>query len=89
MFLLCSLLYLAICNAEYSIDIGNPRACKSSNGDNPLTFEVLLGMGWDNLANEDRGMVINLNYSQCRTTDDGKYFILDNVYVITIKSNIK
>lgn len=44
-------------------------------------------MGWDNLANEERGMVINLNYSQCRTTDDGTYLIPDGAHVIPIKSS--
>lgn len=58
--LLCSLVCIANCNAE-TITNDNPRACKSTSGDNPLTFEVLSGMGWDNLANEERGMVINLN----------------------------
>lgn len=84
--LLCSLVCIANCNAE-TITNDNPRACKSTSGDNPLTFEVLSGMGWDNLANEERGMVINLNYSQCRTTDDGTYLIPDDVHVIPIKSS--
>lgn len=85
-YLLCSLVCIANCNAE-KITNDNPRACKSPSGDNPLTFEVLPGMGWDNLANEKRGMVINLNYSQCRTTDDGTYLIPDDVHVIPIKSS--
>lgn len=85
-YLLCSLVCIANCNAE-KITNDNPRACKSPSGDNPLTFEVLPGMGWDNLANEERGMVINLNYSQCRTTDDGTYLIPDDVHVIPIKSS--
>lgn len=47
--LLCSLVCIANCNAE-KITNDNPRACKSPSGDNPLTFEVLPGMGWDNIA---------------------------------------
>lgn len=42
--LLCSLVCIANCNAE-KITNDNPRACKSPSGDNPLTFEVLPGMG--------------------------------------------
>lgn len=84
--LLCSLVCIANCIAE-KITNDNPRAYKSPSGDNPLPFEVLPGMGWDNLANEERGMVINLNYSQCRTTDNGTYLIPDDVHVIPDRSS--
>ncbi|XP_078078546.1 macrophage-expressed gene 1 protein-like [Mustelus asterias] len=48
-------------------------------------LEVLPGGGWDNLRNLDRGRVMNLSYSQCRTTEDGLYLIPDQVYVVPLK----
>ncbi|KAL0979786.1 hypothetical protein UPYG_G00189660 [Umbra pygmaea] len=50
-----------------------------------LTMEVLPGGGWDNLRNMDMGRVMNFSYSQCQTTDDGVYFIPDEVFVIPEK----
>lgn len=44
-------------------------------------MEVLPGGGWDNLRNMDMGTVMSLNYSHCRTTEDGEYLIPDDVYV--------
>ncbi|XP_059819733.1 macrophage-expressed gene 1 protein-like [Hypanus sabinus] len=48
-------------------------------------LEVLPGGGWDNLRNLDRGRVMNIRYSQCKTSEDGKYFIPDQVYVVPQK----
>uniref|UniRef100_A0A8C2KF36 Macrophage-expressed gene 1 protein n=1 Tax=Cyprinus carpio TaxID=7962 RepID=A0A8C2KF36_CYPCA len=48
-------------------------------------LEVLPGGGWDNLRNIDMGLVMNLSYSQCQTTEDGVYFIPDEVFVIPQK----
>ncbi|XP_030620968.1 macrophage-expressed gene 1 protein-like [Chanos chanos] len=48
-------------------------------------LEVLPGGGWDNLRNMDMGRVMNLSYSQCQTTEDGTYFIPDEVFVIPQK----
>ncbi|KAL0979790.1 hypothetical protein UPYG_G00189710 [Umbra pygmaea] len=59
------------------------RKCRS-NMSIP-TLEVLPGGGWDNLRNVDMGRVMNLSYSQCQTTEDGVYFIPDEVFVIPQK----
>ncbi|XP_067889361.1 macrophage expressed 1, tandem duplicate 1 [Heterodontus francisci] len=48
-------------------------------------LEVLPGGGWDNLRNVDLGRVMNISYSQCKTTEDGMYFIPDQVYVVPQK----
>ncbi|XP_069748016.1 macrophage-expressed gene 1 protein-like [Narcine bancroftii] len=52
---------------------------------NLTALEVLPGGGWDNLRNLDRGRVMNISYSQCKTTEDGKYFIPDLVFVVPQK----
>ncbi|XP_067841881.1 macrophage-expressed gene 1 protein-like [Heptranchias perlo] len=52
---------------------------------NLIALEVLPGGGWDNLRNLDRGRVMNISYSQCKTTKDGMYFIPDQVYVVPQK----
>ncbi|MGH0179852.1 UNVERIFIED_CONTAM: hypothetical protein FKN15_007723 [Acipenser sinensis] len=48
-------------------------------------LEVLPGGGWDNLRNVDLGRVMNFNYSQCQTTEDGSYLIPDEVFTIPQK----
>ncbi|NXE41946.1 MPEG1 protein, partial [Ptilorrhoa leucosticta] len=50
-------------------------------------LEVLPGGGWDNLRNLDMGRVINLGYSQCKTTEDGSYIIPDEVFTIPRKQS--
>ncbi|TRZ02178.1 hypothetical protein DNTS_016296 [Danionella cerebrum] len=50
-------------------------------------LEVLPGGGWDNLRNKDMGRVMNLNYSQCQTTEDGLYLIPDEVFTIPRKTS--
>lgn len=54
----------------------------------PHRLEVLPGMGWDNLLNRDSGMVAFRNYSLCKTTEDGRYLIPDDVYVLPIKESV-
>uniref|UniRef100_H3DJN7 Macrophage-expressed gene 1 protein n=1 Tax=Tetraodon nigroviridis TaxID=99883 RepID=H3DJN7_TETNG len=49
------------------------------------SLEVLPGGGWDNLRNMDMGRVMNISYFQCQTTEDGLYFIPDEVFVIPHK----
>ncbi|XP_078259095.1 macrophage-expressed gene 1 protein-like [Rhinoraja longicauda] len=48
-------------------------------------LEVVPGGGWDNLRNLDRGRVMNISYSTCKITEDGQYFIPDQVYVVPQK----
>ncbi|NXL83264.1 MPEG1 protein, partial [Alectura lathami] len=50
-------------------------------------LEVLPGGGWDNLRNLDMGRVINLNYSLCKTTEDGSYIIPDEIFTIPRKQS--
>ena len=77
----------AICYADNNLYSGNPRDCRGPENKDLLTFEVLPGLGWDNLANEEKGLVVNLNYSQCKTTEDGNYLIPDSMFVLPIKSS--
>nr|XP_004667642.2 macrophage-expressed gene 1 protein-like [Jaculus jaculus] len=48
-------------------------------------LEVLPGGGWDNLRNIDMGRVLELTYTNCRTTEDGQYIIPDEVFTIPQK----
>ena len=58
--------------------VGDPRTCMAVTQGNKLQrFEVLPGGGWDNLRNKDSGLLVSMNYSQCRTTDDGRYLLPD------------
>ncbi|MBN3273789.1 MPEG1 protein, partial [Polyodon spathula] len=59
--------------------------CKKALGVPAL--EVLPGGGWDNLRNVDMGRVMNLNYSQCQTTEDGFYLIPDEVFAVPQKQS--
>lgn len=76
-------LTLALVKAEKKYAIGDPRAC----GGHSYMFEVLPGFGWDNLVNENRGVVVNFNYSRCRTTEDGRYLIPDGIVTLPIKTS--
>ena len=64
---------------------GDPRSCSISNG--VYQFEVLPGGGWDNLRNKHMGVVSLLNYSKCKTSDDGKYLLPDSVFLYPIKES--
>jgi hypothetical protein len=66
--------------------IGDPIRCYSVLTDNNLIrYESLPGNGWDNLRNKDAGVVVNFNYSKCKTTNDGRYIIPDTIYTVPIK----
>lgn len=47
---------------------GDPRACFDKQEERPFMMEVLPGFGWDNLVNENRGIVVSFNYSKCKKT---------------------
>lgn len=71
-----------------SIPAGDPRRCYSIlNDKNLIRYESLPGNGWDNLMNKDAGIVVNFNFSKCKTTDDGRYIVPDTIYTIPIKSS--
>ena len=50
-------------------------------------LEVLAGGGWDNLRNVDMGRILLSDYSKCKTSEDGKYIIPDNTFVIPMKTS--
>jgi len=50
-------------------------------------LEALPGGGWDNLRNVDMGRVMDLTYGSCRTTEDGRYIIPDEIISIAQKQS--
>ncbi|KAM5247298.1 macrophage-expressed gene 1 protein-like [Ctenodactylus gundi] len=50
-------------------------------------LEVLPGGGWDNLRNLDMARVLDLTYTDCKTTEDGQYIIPSDVFVIPRKQS--
>lgn len=64
----------------------SPIDCRRASPD-VMVFEVLPGGGWDNLKNEDRARIVFYNYSDCGMTEDGRYFIPDNVFVVPEKAS--
>ncbi|KAK3594371.1 hypothetical protein CHS0354_032880 [Potamilus streckersoni] len=66
---------------------GDPRLCLRPTDNQILRFETLPGGGWDNLANKERGRVLNVNYTQCKLSDDGLYLIPDGVTIVPVKSS--
>ncbi|XP_055470196.1 macrophage-expressed gene 1 protein-like [Psammomys obesus] len=50
-------------------------------------LEVLPGGGWDNLRNIDMGRVMELTYTNCKTTEDGMYLIPDEVFTVPQKES--
>lgn len=62
------------------------KACRLQ-GLSEKVLEVLPGGGWDNLRNVEMGKVMTLNYSQCRTTEDGEYLIPNDVFVVPLKKS--
>ncbi|XP_030000457.1 macrophage-expressed gene 1 protein-like [Sphaeramia orbicularis] len=61
------------------------RQCRASTGLSITAMEVLPGGGWDNLRNIDMGRVMNMSFTYCQTTEDGLFFIPDEVFVIPRK----
>uniref|UniRef100_A0A2K5J7E3 Macrophage-expressed gene 1 protein n=1 Tax=Colobus angolensis palliatus TaxID=336983 RepID=A0A2K5J7E3_COLAP len=43
---------------------------------------------WDNLQNVDMGRVMELTYTNCRTTEDGQYITPDEIFTIPRKQNL-
>lgn len=64
MLVLCLLcLAISLINSEVSnFRCGDPRVCYDEKGEKPVMIEVLPGFCWDNLVNENRGVVVNFNY---------------------------
>lgn len=77
-----------VTGAEQSQEISSPSGFGMCSKTLKLSsLEVLPGGGWDNLRNLDMGRVINLGYSQCKTTEDGSYLIPDEVFTIPRKQS--
>eukprot|EP00105_Crassostrea_gigas_P043025 XP_019927173.1 PREDICTED: macrophage-expressed gene 1 protein-like [Crassostrea gigas] len=85
-FLVCLAISLWTVDAS-NFTTGDPRACYDGKGEKPFMFEVLPGFGWDNLVNENRGVVVNFNYSKCKTTEDRRYLLPDGVVTIPVKTS--
>ncbi|KAL3843222.1 hypothetical protein ACJMK2_021167 [Sinanodonta woodiana] len=92
---ICSLVLLHVCriegetgNSDGSVMVfGNPRLCLRDRDTQVLRFETLPGGGWDNLRNKEMGRVFNVNYTQCKLSDDGFYLIPDGVTIVPVKSS--
>ena len=71
--------------------IGDVRNCPSfspQNDSQPLfLMDVLPGGGFDNLRNLDMGQVHLYNYSTCKVSNDGKYLLPDNIFLIPVKES--
>ncbi|KAM3867466.1 macrophage expressed 1, tandem duplicate 1 [Diretmus argenteus] len=83
------LLVLSLLGVCFPLPLSRPtnwlQHCRASTNFSITAMEVLPGGGWDNLRNMDMGRVMNLSYSQCQITEDGLYFIPDEVFVIPQK----
>ena len=81
-----SLLCCALADSKLDYPLGDVRNCPTTqpvNGSAPLLrMEVLPGIGFDNLRNLDMSQVVAYNYSLCKTTNDGKYLIPNDVQVV-------
>ena len=75
--------FCTIFRSLHAFPSGDTRNCPG--GERVYRFEV--GSGWDNLRNLHMGVVSDKNYSSCKTTDDGKYLIPDNVFLYTVKQS--
>lgn len=77
-----------VTGAEQSQELSSSSGFRACSKTSKLTrLEVLPGGGWDNLRNLDMGRVINLGYSQCKTTEDGSYLIPDEIFTIPRKQS--
>ncbi|KAH3857755.1 macrophage-expressed gene 1 protein-like [Dreissena polymorpha] len=90
--LICALVFASGASADNTtvVDVyppGDPRHCLRGNKEPRYRFEVLPGGGWDNLRNKDMGMIVKLNFSQCRTTEDGRFLLPDGVYTVPMKAS--
>lgn len=76
LFLVCAIFSIIFISA-HAFPFGDSRNCHGGAG----VYRNELGSGWDKLRNLPMGVVSVMNYSMCKTTDDRKYLIPDNVYL--------
>ncbi|KAL2078303.1 hypothetical protein ACEWY4_025988 [Coilia grayii] len=75
---------LALC--AFSCCISQPLPPSSnglqycSNTTQLPALAVLPGGGWDNLRNLEMGRVMNVSYGHCQSTEDGAFFIPDEMF---------
>ena len=50
-------------------------------------MEVLPGTGWDNLRNQDMGLVFEYDYTQCQLTTDRKFLLPDGYFAIPMQQS--
>lgn len=68
--------------------VGDVRNCPVTS---PITgqplyrMEVLPGLGFDNLRNYDMSQVVQYNYSLCKTTNDGRFLIPDDIITVPLQ----
>ncbi|XP_018603472.2 macrophage-expressed gene 1 protein-like [Scleropages formosus] len=83
-----TLLHLLIPFGAFSLSLSSTsqlNLCKQVL--NLPVLEVLPGGGWDNLRNVDAGRVMDIEYTQCQTTEDGMYLLPDQVVTVPQKSS--
>lgn len=70
--------------------LGDVRNCpiRAPDDSEPLhRLEVLPGIGFDNLRNLDMGLVHAYNFSTCQTSNDGKFLLPDNIFLIPVQES--
>ncbi|KAL3852623.1 hypothetical protein ACJMK2_016241 [Sinanodonta woodiana] len=65
----------------------SPRRCMLMMDHDIKLFEVLPGLGWDNLQNLEIGRVLLMNYSKCQMSDDGKYLLPNDAILIPVRQS--
>ena len=88
--LFCSISVLVSAGDDSLYSIGDVRNCLHSctgNGCTSRRMEALPGIGFDNLRNVDLSEVVQYNYSLCKTTNDGRFLIPDDVTTISVQSS--
>uniref|UniRef100_A0A8C3VYX0 Macrophage-expressed gene 1 protein n=1 Tax=Catagonus wagneri TaxID=51154 RepID=A0A8C3VYX0_9CETA len=68
-------------------ETAEPGFQKCKNALKLPVLSVLPGGGWDNLRNVDMGRVMDLTYTQCKTTEDGQYIVPDEIFTIPQKQS--
>ena len=61
------------------------ESCKLAPGIKRM--EVLPGIGWDNLRNEEKALVFEYDYSSCQLTNDGKLLLPDGCFTTPLKQS--
>ena len=74
-------------SSEDSYPVGDVRNCLQGSDGSRYQMEVLPGVGFDNLRNLDMGRVLQLSYSNCQVSKDGKYLLPDNFYLIPVQES--